>query len=129
MFLEVSVILLTGGGAVNVTLSLPVWYHVPSRGYDVTSCLVCSDVPSMGVFSPGGGGGALVPMGGGGGVWYQSLVLTPSWGHCSGQYASYWNAFLFHSTIVPTNYPKLLVPTLIFFTLFTRSDICAFFYR
>ena len=66
-------------------------------------------------------------MGGGRGVWYQSLVLTPSWGHCSGQYASYWNTFLFYSTIVPTNYPKLLVPTLIFFTLFTRSDICDFF--
>ena len=24
------------------------------------------------------------------------LVLTPSGSHCSGRYASYWNAYLFH---------------------------------
>ena len=49
------------------------------EGYDVTSCLVpCSfqeDLPPGGVGTPPG--------------------LTSSGGHCSGRYASCWNAFLF----------------------------------
>ena len=79
-------------------MSLPVWYHVPSRGYYVTSCLVLCSFQEE----------CLLPGWGGSGPWEvwswrewePSLVLTSNGGHCSSQYASYWNAFLFTSTAV-----------------------------
>ena len=43
--------------------------------------------------SPGGGGGGLPP-GLRGSAQAPPPVLTPSCGHCSGQYVSYWNVFL-----------------------------------
>ena len=48
-------------------VSLSVWYHVPSR---------MGGLPQVG-------------------EWVIPLVLTSSGEHCSGRYASYWNAFLF----------------------------------
>ena len=59
-------------------MSLPVWYHIPSRGYDVTYCLV--PYSFWGGLHPGRG-------------W--KPPRTSSGGHCSGRYASHWNAFLF----------------------------------
>ena len=59
-----------------------VWYRVPSRGYDNTSCLVPCSL------------GGLLPWRGRKGY---PLVLTSSGDHCSGRYASYWNAFMLSS--------------------------------
>ena len=65
-------------------MSLPIWFHVPSRGgYDDTSCWF--HVPSRrgyGLWSREWGMVYPVP-----------LVLTSSGGHRSGRYPSYWNAF------------------------------------
>ena len=59
-----------------------VCYSVPG-GCDVASCLVpCS---FQGSLSPEGSG--------------YPPVLTSSGGHCSGRYASYWNAFLLHEEL------------------------------
>ena len=92
MFLQASVILLTGGCLVP-------------RG-----CLVLGGsalggawswgVCSQGVPGPGGSapGGCLV-LGG--------LVETPPDGHCCAWYASYWNAFLFVARI--TKFPTVFV--------------------
>ena len=67
-------------------MSLPVWSHILSKEYDVTSFLVLSGP----MFLPRGSG----PKGSGPrGVIYP-LILTSSGGHQSGWCASYWLAFL-----------------------------------
>ena len=70
IFLQASVILLTGGGAGPGGLC--------SRGG--------GGLVLRGVLGPGGFLGL-----GGGGAWWR----PPRDGHCCGRYASYWNAFLF----------------------------------
>ena len=94
-------------------MSLPVWSHVLSRGYDVTSYLlpcsfwgimslpVWSHVPSGVMITEG-----MVPEGddvtsclvpcSSRGVWYTLPPILTSGG---GRYASYWNAFLFKFSI------------------------------
>ena len=69
------------------------WYQVPSRdGY------AWSQVPSGGDGYVHGVGVCL-----GVGMWVPTpLVPTSSGGHRSGQYASYWNAFLFESIFLPS---------------------------
>ena len=78
-------------------ISLPVRYHVPSRGYDVTSCLVpCSFREEFCMQGEGSGPWEVWSWR----EWVPPLVLTSNGGHCSSQYASYWNAFLFTITAV-----------------------------
>ena len=82
MFLQVSVILFTGGCLVPVGCLVQggawSWGGAWSRG-----------VWSRGEGMPGPGGSLVL----GGGAWWR----PPLDGYCCGRYASYWNAFLFNS--------------------------------
>ena len=85
-----------------------VWCLVPGGCQVPGGCLVPRGVPGPGGYDPGGG----VPAPGGGGlVLGGCLLLGGAWwrppdGYCCGQYASYWNAFLFW-LIVPENCMKM----------------------
>ena len=102
MFLQVSVILFTGGVCL-VPEGCLVWGEMPGPG---GGCLVQRGASSWGVPGPGGAWSQRVSGSGGvwsqGGAWSQGVSGPggmpggdpPSDGYCWGRYASYWNAFL-----------------------------------
>ena len=104
MFLHVSVILYTGGCVVSQHALHVVFQHtlqqVSRRDFGIPACLAGfkahTQGGSWGVWLAGSPGPHPVvsrptPRGG---VSQHALRQTPSDGYCHGQYASYWNAFL-----------------------------------